>query len=47
MKRLVIFLLWMFLIGYSASAQEYEKAFDVVEQMPTFPGGQRALMSWM
>lgn len=47
MKRLVIFLLGMFLIGSSASAQEYEKAFDVVEQMPAFPGGQRALMSWI
>ena len=26
---------------------EETKVFDVVEQMPTFPGGQAALMSWL
>lgn len=27
--------------------KEEEKPFDIVEQMPTFPGGDAALMSWL
>ena len=27
--------------------EEENKVFDVVEQMPSFPGGQSALMSWL
>jgi len=27
--------------------EEETKVFDVVEQMPSFPGGQGALMSWL
>ena len=30
----------------TASKQEENKVFDVVEQMPSFPGGQGALMQW-
>ena len=59
MKRLVFFLLGLFLIGTdSVSAQspvsssgdyqtDGERVFDVVEQMPMFPGGQSALSSWI
>ena len=59
MKRLVFFLLGLFLIGTdSVSAQspvsssgdyqtDRDRVFDVVEQMPMFLGGQSALSSWI
>ena len=35
------------LIHISQAAPEPEKVFDMVEQMPTFPGGQTELMAYM
>ena len=48
MKKL-LFLLLVFTLGFQVNvcAQKTSKVYDVVEQMPSFPGGQQAMMKFM
>lgn len=55
-KNFVLFLFMLFCItafGQSATEKSQnviapdEKVFDVVEEQPSFPGGQGAMMSWL
>jgi protein TonB len=48
MKKL-LFLLLVFTLGVQVNvcAQKTSKVYDVVEQMPSFPGGQQAMMKFM
>ena len=50
MKKLLLFaLLFVSVIanGQETSQSSQDKVFDVVEQMPTFPGGMGALMDFL
>ena len=53
MKKFMLFIAAMMLSFVSASAQNTEnkveeaRVFDVVEQMPEFPGGQTGLMQYL
>lgn len=54
-KNLVLLFLMFFAVtvygqsdtAVSRSLPAGEKVFDVVEEQPSFPGGQEALMSWL
>ncbi len=47
MKQFVLILLTSFLLPLTAMAQSTEKAYDVVEQMPEYPGGIPALIQFL